>query len=289
VYREQRLHGSFKGAQYSLATLYFALIAVTVALQVEEEIWKVGEFKDAQDVESIMPVLSGWLAVLGAAGASPQEAQQRQGERPRWRKPPRLVWNALCTLLPLLAAPALEHVVHQIEGAVATIADAAVTGSQNQCACSLSVIVKMSLTVPAPAHGCVTATTDNYALRIWYCRAALPATHWVVCAELEKSAASHAKHVRSVGCGTLIGMCTCRTFAMRCLSTVASTLRAALWRHCATDASVLVVQLSEVVRGCLDPQLVEHGIAALQAVAEASVAAGVLHMRCRGSFPQVHA
>jgi len=127
----------FTDAWCCLATSYVALIAITSALQVEEEIWKVGEFKDAQDVESIMPVLCGWLATLGAASASPQEAQQRQqGERPRWRQPPRLVWNALCTLLPLLAAPALEHVAHQIGGAVATIADAAVTTSQNQCACS---------------------------------------------------------------------------------------------------------------------------------------------------------
>ena len=67
---------------------------------------------------------------------------------------------------------------------------------------------------------------------------------------------------------------------MRCLATLASTLRVAFWRYCATDASVLVVQLSESVRGCSDPQLGEYCIAALQAVAEASVAAGVLCMRC---------
>ena len=67
---------------------------------------------------------------------------------------------------------------------------------------------------------------------------------------------------------------------MRCLATMASRLQAALWRYCGTDASVLVVQLSEVVRGCTDPQLGEHGVAALQAVAKASVAAGMLHMRC---------
>ena len=124
-----------------------------------------GEFKDVEDVESIMSVLRGWLATLGAAGASPQEAQHWQGERPRWRQPPRLVWNALCTLLPLLAAPALEHVAHQIEGAVAMIADAAVTGSQNQCACSRSIVIQTSSPAPAPAHGCATATSVKHALK----------------------------------------------------------------------------------------------------------------------------
>ena len=83
-------------------------------------------------------------------------------------------------------------------------------------------------------------------------------------------------------------MWTCRTFALRCLTTLASTLRGALRRYAAIDASVLVVQLSEVVRGCLDPQLVEHGVAALQAVAEASVAAGVVHMRCTGASGQAY-
>ena len=99
-----------------------------------------GEFKDAEDVELIMPMLRGWLAVLGgAATVSPDAQQQQQAERLRWRQPPRLVWNALCTLLPLLAAPALEHVAQRVEGAVAMIAEAAVSGSQYQCGCARSI------------------------------------------------------------------------------------------------------------------------------------------------------
>ena len=134
-----------------------------------------GRFKDAEDTESIMPVLRGWLAVLGAAGVMPLQAQQRHGERPRWRQPPRLVWNALCTLLPLLAAPALEHVVRQMKEAVAIITEAAVTGSQNQCACCWSNEHRPPPQRKLPAHVCMNATTatiDRFALIIRDCNGA---------------------------------------------------------------------------------------------------------------------
>ena len=73
----------------------------------------------------------------------------------------------------------------------------------------------------------------------------------------------------------------CRAFALRCMRILAGTLQAVLWRHCTDGASVLVVQLCEAVCGSADAELAEHGIAALQAVAEASVAALGLHSRSR--------
>ena len=65
----------------------------------------------------------------------------------------------------------------------------------------------------------------------------------------------------------------CRPFALRSLCNLAGTLGAALWRQCAAGASVLVVQLCEAVRGSAVSELADLGVAALQAVAEASVAA----------------
>ena len=77
----------------------------------------------------------------------------------------------------------------------------------------------------------------------------------------------------------LLRVCTlCRVFALQCLATLAKTLRSSLWRYCDTGACVLVVQLSEVVRGCTDLSLhAEHGVAALQAVGRSS-------SRCRCSL-----
>jgi hypothetical protein len=75
----------------------------------------------------------------------------------------------------------------------------------------------------------------------------------------------------------------CRAFGLRCLRTLAGTLGAALWRHYAGGASVLVVQLCEAVRGSVVSELAGLGVEALQAVAEASVAsigsASLLHSR----------
>lgn len=79
----------------------------------------------------------------------------------------------------------------------------------------------------------------------------------------------------------------CRVFALRCLAILASTLKAAMWKQCDVDASVLVVQLSETLRSCTDPQQAEHGIAALQAVGEAAVEAGVISVP-DSSIPSEH-
>lgn len=110
--------------------------------QVEEEVRRAGQFQHAEDSEPIMPVLRGWLSVINVVESAP-EAQQQQSEaqrRPRWRQPPRIVWNALCTLLPLLTEPALEHAVEMIPETVSTIAQAAMDASQHQCAHPLSLL-----------------------------------------------------------------------------------------------------------------------------------------------------
>ena len=108
--------------------------------QVEEEVRRAGQFRDAEDVESIQPVLIGWLCVLANLESASSELQQLPtgSERPRWRQPQQFVGNALCTLLPLLAAPALQHVVQQVPEMVATFVQAALIASSNQCAFSVS-------------------------------------------------------------------------------------------------------------------------------------------------------
>ena len=64
-----------------------------------------------------------------------------------------------------------------------------------------------------------------------------------------------------------------RVYALRCLAMLARTLPAGLLWHCDLGVSVLVVQLSEAIRGCADLQQGALGVAALQAVVEAAVTA----------------
>ncbi len=111
-----------------------------LCVQVEEEIRRVGMIGAAEDVDAILPVLSGWFAALHNAAPTPDKQQQQHHQqgvdasRPRWRQPPLVVWNALCALLPLLAAPAVVHAAEEIQDLVTTIVTAATDSSQYQCA-----------------------------------------------------------------------------------------------------------------------------------------------------------
>ena len=108
--------------------------------QVEDEVRRAGKIETAEDADAILPVLSGWLAVLHDASPTPEKHLQHymqqgvEASRPRWRQPPLVVWNALCVLLPQMAAPAMEHTVEEIQDLVMTVVTAATDCSQYQCA-----------------------------------------------------------------------------------------------------------------------------------------------------------
>ena len=104
----------------------------------EEEVQRAGKIETAEDADTILSVLSAWLSALRSAAPTPEKQQQphQQGaaaSRPRWRQPPLVVWNALCVLLPLLAAPALERAIRELPELLTTIFNAATGVNQYQC------------------------------------------------------------------------------------------------------------------------------------------------------------
>ena len=103
----------------------------------DEELRRAGNLQTEDDAQTVLPVLLGWLDVIQRAKSVPDKPKElrhgQEASRPRWLQPPLVVWNALSSLLPFMAASVASFIVGEVPGLLTTVVSAATGFSQHQC------------------------------------------------------------------------------------------------------------------------------------------------------------